>query len=86
MLVPHISIRVVRGVRVTARGSTVTEDTVVCQKTIRAFDGSDKPGSQVLNLSGRLDIPDHIWRSWEVPEAGSVTVGGLSPDALRRDS
>ncbi|ELU42073.1 hypothetical protein AG1IA_03896 [Rhizoctonia solani AG-1 IA] len=75
-LAPHISIRLVRTVSVTARGSTVSEENIVAHQTLRTSDMLNKTESrgQVLSFTGNVEIPREIWRSWTVPRAARVSV------------
>ncbi|CAE7085197.1 unnamed protein product [Rhizoctonia solani] len=75
-LAPHISIRLVRTVSVTARGSTVSEENIVSHQTLRASDMLNKTESrgQVLSFSGNLAIPKGMWRNWTVPRAARVSI------------
>ncbi|KAF8706684.1 hypothetical protein RHS03_04613, partial [Rhizoctonia solani] len=74
-LAPHISIRLVRTVSVTARGSTVSEENIVAHQTLRTSDMLNKTESrgQVLSFTGNVEIPREIWRSWTVPRAARVS-------------
>ncbi|CUA77964.1 hypothetical protein RSOLAG22IIIB_12944 [Rhizoctonia solani] len=74
-LAPHISIRLVRTVSVTARSSTVTEESILSHQSLRASDMLNKTEShgQVLSFSGNIEIPKDMWRSWTVPRAARVS-------------
>ncbi|CAE6530655.1 unnamed protein product [Rhizoctonia solani] len=74
-LAPHISIRLVRTVSVTARGSTVSEENIITHQTLRTSDMLNKTEShgQVLSFSGNIQIPKEMWRSWTVPRAARVS-------------
>ncbi|CAE6475208.1 hypothetical protein ACGC1H_005180 [Rhizoctonia solani] len=74
-LAPHISIRLVRTVSVTARGSTVSEDNIISHQTLRTADMLNKTEShgQVLSFSENIKIPKEMWRSWTVPRAARVS-------------
>ncbi|KAH7334835.1 hypothetical protein B0J17DRAFT_671740 [Rhizoctonia solani] len=74
-LAPHISIRLVRTVSVSARGSTVSEESIMSHQTLRTSDMLNKTEShgQVLSFSGSLEIPKEMWRSWTVPRAARVS-------------
>ncbi|CAE6364914.1 unnamed protein product [Rhizoctonia solani] len=74
-LAPHISIRLVRTVSVTARSSTVSEESILSHQTLRASDMLNKSESrgQVLSFSGNIEIPKDMWRSWTVPRAARVS-------------
>ncbi|KAG8736062.1 hypothetical protein FRC12_017798, partial [Ceratobasidium sp. 428] len=66
-LVPHISVRLVRIVKITSRGISTTEESACAHGVIQAFvPHSEAGGGESVVINGSIPLFDTIWTSWVI--------------------
>ncbi|KAG9090627.1 hypothetical protein FS749_000405 [Ceratobasidium sp. UAMH 11750] len=75
-LAPHISVRLVRTVTITARGLSTTEESTCAYGIIQTSAlPNETEGQAFVAMSGLIQLFDTTWTSWMVGGASKITYG-----------